>query len=341
MALAAATVVPESVTRSEVTCDRPLVSVVVSTRNHSRFLAGTIAGVMGQDLAADFEMIVVDDASTDSTPEVMRQALAGATHHLVYARLDVNRGPACGRNAGLELARGQYIAFTDSDCTPAPGWLRAGLAAFTSPDIGIVQGRTEGARDRAPFFSHYIETRHFDGSFSTSNVLYRREAIGDLRFDPECTYNHEGRPDSNFFWEDTDLGWRVSAMGWKAVFADGALVYHEILTMSARRWILWPRHLALMPAKAARYPGFRRHLFLRTWISPIHLFFDLALVGVVAAPWMPLALLLATPYAVTFARTRGLRGKFPPAKVAAYLAWDSVALGALAAASIRYRRLVL
>jgi len=332
---------PDLVLRSAVTCEKPIVSIVVSTRNHARFLGRTVEAAMAQDLAGEFEMIVVDDASTDETPAVMREAIAAAKRPLVYARLDTNRGPAAGRNAGLELARGRYIAFTDSDCTPTPGWLREGLAAFTSPEIGAVQGRTEAAREKPPFFSHYIETRKLDGSFSTSNIFYRRDAIGDLRFDPRCTYNRAGRPDSNYFWEDTDLGWRVMASGWQVAFADRALVHHEVLELSPRRWILWPRHLELMPAKAARYPGFRRYLFLGTWVSPMHLFFELALAGLVVAPLLPPALLLTLPYAVTFVRSRGLGGKFPPAKVAAYLAWDSVAFGSLFAASIRHRRLVL
>ncbi len=89
-----------------------------------------------------------------------------------------------------------------------------------------------------------------DGSFSTSNVVYRREAPGALRFDPECKY-----------WEDVDLGWRVLAMGWKARFAPEAVVGHEVMPLRPVQWMLWPRRFANWPAKAARYPGFRRHLF--------------------------------------------------------------------------------
>jgi cellulose synthase/poly-beta-1,6-N-acetylglucosamine synthase-like glycosyltransferase len=330
-----------TVLRAGVTSYRPLVSVVVSTRNHAAMLGRTVAAVMGQDLVAELEMIVVDDASTDATQAIMSEAVSLAPRQLTYVRLDENRGPAGGRNVGLELARGDFIAFTDSDCTPDAGWLRAALEAFSSPDVGVVQGRTEASSPSAPLFSHYIDTSGLDGSFSTSNVVYRRKAIGTLRFDPSCTYNGMGRPDSRFFWEDVDLGWRVVADGWKARFAPDALVRHEVIVLSPVQWMLWPRRYGLTVAKVARYPAFRRHLFLRVWVAPMHFWFDLAVAGAIGAFWNPLALLLILPYGIAFARNRGLKGRFPPAKVAAYLVWDVVALGSLVAASVRHGRLVL
>ncbi|HZQ49654.1 MAG TPA: glycosyltransferase family A protein [Candidatus Dormibacteraeota bacterium] len=327
--------------RSHPESPAPLVSVVVSTRNHARTLQNTIDGVMRQDIQAPIELIIVDDASTDPTPAVLRENVARAPRPLVYARLPRQQGPAGGRNAGLNLARGRFIAFTDSDCTPEPQWLRKAVEGFAEAGVGIVQGRTEAASDRPPFFAHYIVTTKLDGSYSTSNVIYRREALGDLRFDPACTYNHNGRPDSRFFWEDVDLGWRVLATGWSARFAEEAVVRHEVIPLRPRQWVMWPEHYALMPAKVARFPGFRRHLFLRTWVSPLNFWFDVALLGVIAAPFLPLTLLLVLPYGVEFIRNRGIGGSFPPAKVAMYLAWDAVALWSLAGSSLRNRALVL
>jgi glycosyltransferase involved in cell wall biosynthesis len=316
--------------QSQAPSRRPLVSVVVSTRNHASMLGPTVDAVMRQDLDAELEMIVVDNASTDETPGVMRAAVDRAARQLTYARLPVDRGAAGGRNFAIGLARGEFIAFTDSDCTPQPGWLRAALAAFTGPEIGIVQGRTVAASKSAPLFSHFIETLTLDGSFSTSNVVYRRDALGDRRFDPGCTY-----------WEDVDVGWRVLAAGWAARFAPDAVIQHEVIALTPKQWVLWPRRFANWPAKAARYPGFRRHLFLQVWVSPMHLWFDLALLGAVIAPWQPISLLLGVPYVISFARHRSLRGRFPPAKVAAHVAWDAVAFGSLVGGSVRYRSLVL
>ena len=321
--------------------DHPRVSVIVSTRNHASTLKLTVDAVMNQDLNAELEMIVVDDASTDDTPAVMRTAVERATRQLTYVQLGAHHGPAGGRNFGLGLARGEFIAFTDSDCTPSPGWLRAALEGFSAPDVGIVQGRTEAGSKSPPLFTHYIETRKLDGSYSTSNVVYRRKALGEHRFDPGCTYNGSGRPESRFFWEDVDLGWRVLADGWTARFAPDALIQHEVIALTPGQWLLWPRRYGLTPVKVARYPGFRRHLFLGVWVTPLHFWFDLAVVGLAIAPWKPMTLLLSVPYMVAFARNRNLRGRFPPAKLAAYLAWDTVALLALLRASFRHRCLVL
>ena len=106
-------------------------------------------------------------------------------------------------------------------------------------------------------FSHFIETRRFDSSFSTSNVVYRRAALDGHRFDAHCSY-----------WEDTDLGFRVRNDGWDFAFADDALVYHQVVPQTAPAWLLWPRRYANWPAKTARYPEFRNTLFLRVWGRP-------------------------------------------------------------------------
>jgi GT2 family glycosyltransferase len=151
-----------------------------------------------------------------------------------------------------------------------------------------------------------------------------------MAFDPACAY-----------WEDVDLGWRVLAAGWEAAFAADAVVAHRVIRLTARQWIAWPTHYASLPAIVRRHPGYRRHLYLGVWVRPLHLLFDIALVGVVASFWRWQAALLTIPYLVAFFRSRGLKGRFPPAKIVAHLAWDVVAFATLATASVRNRALVL
>lgn len=305
-----------------------IVSVVVATRNQAATLEATIHAVLAQTFDGELELIVVDDASTDRTREMLRR-VAAADARVTVIESDAHLGAAGARNRALERARGEYVAFTDSDCVPDGGWISALLEGFDSPRIGIVQGRTE-ATGRAPLFSHYIDTPALDGSYSTSNVAYRRAALASLRFDPTVVY-----------WEDVDLAWRVLAEGWESRFAGRALVRHQVILLSPWRWLLWPRKFGYYPAKAARYPAFRRHLFLGLWVEPIHLWFDVALLGLLLAVVDRWALLLIAPYAVELVRTRGLAGRFPPAKAAAHVAWDAVAFAALVAGSVRNRSLVL
>ena len=308
----------------------PLVSVVVSTRNHAAWLSAMVHAVMEQSLPHEFELIICDNASTDATAVIMRNEVARARRPLTYVRLQHDLGAAGGRNVGITYARGAFIAFTDSDCIPSAVWLAEALEAFDDNDIGIVQGKTVAAESRPPLFSHFIETARLDGHFSTSNVVYRASALGNHRFDRRCWY-----------WEDTDLGWRVVGSGWRAVFAAGAVVKHQIIRLSPGRWVLWPRRFHNWPAKARRYPTFRRHLFLGVWVRPLHLCYDLALIGMLLGVRQRLGLVLALPYLASFGRTRGLGGRFPAGKLAAHIAWDTVAFASLVLGSIRYRAVVL
>jgi len=323
----------------------PTVSVLVATRNHERTLGAMVEAVMGQTVEGGLELIVIDDGSGDGTPELLQRLAAGARWPLVQVRLPDSQGPARARNLGLDRARGRFIAITDSDCVPAPGWLQEALAAFSSPEVGVVQGRVAAISAAAPLFSHYIETPEFDGTFCTSNVVYRREALAGLRFDHGCWYS--GRlagfllTKSPPIGEDVDLGMRVLAAGWQARFCAEALVHHQVIPISPWRWLTWPLRYGCFPARVARYPQARRHLFLGVWVSPLQLAFEVALLGGLLALWRPFALVLALPYLVLFLRQRGLRGRFPPAKAAAHLGWDLVAFASLLLGSLRYRAVVL
>lgn len=310
----------------------PAISVVVPTRNRRDLVAQTIAALLDQNLRHDeYEVIVVDNASTDDSSALMRDVATHTSVDFTGVRMVRDCGPAIARNVGVDLARGRYVAFTDSDCVPSAGWLRAMLAAVGA-GTGIVQGRTAalpGARQ--PLFNHFIETRRLDGSFSTSNVCYPREAIlAAGGFDPDCHY-----------WEDVDLGWRVRRLGWDARFAETALVHHQVMRLSAFSWVTQPRRFYNWPAKAARYPEFRRHLWLGVWVHPTHALFDAFVAGVVLARWRRAALILTLPYLGAFAARRRLSGRWPVAKALAHFAYDCVAFGALLGGSIRFRRPVL
>lgn len=94
----------------------PLVSVIVPTYNRSTFLARAINSVL-QQTVQDFEIIVIDDGSTDGTEEHLRrfeEIEPRLKRCLVYEK-QKNRGANAARNAGIRLARGEYIAFLDSD----------------------------------------------------------------------------------------------------------------------------------------------------------------------------------------------------------------------------------
>jgi glycosyltransferase involved in cell wall biosynthesis len=308
----------------------PAVTVIIPTHDR-RDLVLQALEALGRQRGPAFEVVVVDDASTDATTEaVLERAGALGLHGRVVRRAG-RGGPAGARNCGLLYARAPIIAFTDSDCLPAEGWLAAGLAAF-APGVDIVQGRTEAPPDATiPFFNHFIETRRLDGHYSTSNLFYRREAIVAVGgFDPGCDY-----------WEDTDLGYRVRRLGRSVRYEPSALVFHQVIPLSPLAWLGWPRHLNNWPAKAARYPEFRRHLLLGLWADPLVALLELALAGLALARVRRSFLALTVPYLVAFGVRRRPGGRWPVVKMLAYGAWDAVSIGALLTGSVRHRSPVL
>ncbi len=114
----------------------PALSVVLPTYNRARFLRRSIGSVLAQSFR-DLELIVVDDASTDETPEVVR-GIDDA--RIRYTRCPENRGGAAARNVGISAARGRYVAFQDSDDEWLPEKLRKQMDLFAgaAPEIGMV-----------------------------------------------------------------------------------------------------------------------------------------------------------------------------------------------------------
>jgi len=112
------------------------VSVILPTYNRAALIGSAIRSVLAQTFA-DLELWVIDDGSTDDTDAVVH---AIADERLRYHRLDRNRGQAAARNEGLRRARGEYLAFQDSDDRWAPGKLERSLQAMRTalPGIGAV-----------------------------------------------------------------------------------------------------------------------------------------------------------------------------------------------------------
>jgi len=329
----AAVVVDAASSAAEKATEPVLVSVVIPTYQHRQMVQEALSRVLAQETTLEYEVIVVDDGSTDGTDRVMERLIRETTGRLRYLRLGRNLGRAAARNVGVSVARGKIIAFTDSDCLPMAGWIEAGWQGFNDRAIGVVQGPTRPHPGQPrPFFNHFIEIEQFDGTFSTCNIFYRRDAIVAVDgFDPAIEY-----------WEDLDLGWRVRRAGWQATFVPEAEVLHQVLPLTLSGWLRWPLHFSSMPAKTSVYPEYRRYLFLGFWVHWFHLLFDLALLGLLLGLLVKRRFLgLSLPYLVAFPFQHGLGGRWPPVKVALHLAWDALSCAVLAINSLRYRSLVL
>jgi glycosyltransferase involved in cell wall biosynthesis len=159
----------------------PLVSVIVPTRNRRALVLRAVDSVLRQD-CRDIELVVVDDGSTDGTAE----ALSSLGTCLVLHANSV--GPAAARNVGIAAARGQYLAFLDSDDYWKESHLSRLLGAMASPEVGLVYSPTHsetlegkplgGRRDRRKCYSGQVADPLFRHIFiHTSNVLVRTDLV--------------------------------------------------------------------------------------------------------------------------------------------------------------------
>jgi glycosyltransferase involved in cell wall biosynthesis len=314
------------------------VSVVIPARDAEAMIGRTVAAVMGQELDGSFEVLVVDDGSTDATARIAREAGARVVSATDARGGDARAaGPADARNAGVAASSAPLIAFTDADCVPAPGWLRAGVEALASADL--VQGRVE-PEPGVPVgpFDHVIAVSEETGLYETANLFVRREW-----FDRVGGFRAFIDPSQGHFGEDLVFGWEVRRAGGRSAFSGDALVHHEVVKRPASAWIAERRRLRLFPEATRVVPELRSRWFLGVFLSRRTAKFDLALAAVLLAlrTRRPLLLLLALPYARATFRTNQWYRRWVLGQNAAHLAGDVVGLLALLEGSARSKRVVL
>jgi glycosyltransferase involved in cell wall biosynthesis len=163
----------------------PTVSVVIPTHNRDRFLKAAIQSVLNQTFQ-DFELIVVDDASTDRTVEVVQSV---ADTRITYIRHETNKGGAAARNNGIRNACGQYIAFLDDDDEWMKDKLRrqVKLLDHSPREVGVIYtGYEVIERDTGRILRVSLPTKRGNlckellGSNclgSTSSILMKRDCV--------------------------------------------------------------------------------------------------------------------------------------------------------------------
>jgi glycosyltransferase involved in cell wall biosynthesis len=253
--------------------EAPFVSVVISTHNRRELLKATLESLFKQSYPKDrYEIIVVDDGSTDETGELIRSLQIGAPCALKYFLKEIE-GPGVARNAGIFSARGSIIAFTDSDCLADPHWIENGVANM-GDGVGLVQGKTlsiPGPNQKIRTFSRVTMIVKETDFYQTRNIFYRKEVI-DLvgGFSPDFSgLNRFGYP--MIGGEDADLAWRVKKRGWKSVFADEAVIYHHVHPFNLWKAILSIRKchylFYVIPYIVKKHPELRNNFYRRFFLS--------------------------------------------------------------------------
>lgn len=202
----------------------PSISVVIATHERPVLLDRCLRALEAQVLQAT-EVIVIDDASTDRTPEMLRGWVRRPSHNFQWERLDVNGGPARARNRGIALARSEWVAFTDDDCAPEPGWL-ATMAARAKAAPAAVAGIGGRVRPAEPgLVADYMTVHRIlepppsCSYLVTSNCIYRRQVLLDVG-----GFNENVRTPGG---EDPGLSFAVRQAGYSLGFCPEAVVRHH------------------------------------------------------------------------------------------------------------------
>jgi glycosyltransferase involved in cell wall biosynthesis len=194
------------------------VSVVIPVYNRRVIMEKTLTYLARQTLdPTRFEVIVVDDASTDGLKKMTDNLCT--PYRLRYFRMSERSGPAAARNRGITEAQGDLIVFIDSDLAPAPELLEAHLKVHESEDDVIGHGPVIHTTDLDnPTAARMKLTDISRAFFATGNVSIRREHLFKAGL-----FDEEFR---EYGWEDLELGRRLRRLKLRAVKVPEAKGYH-------------------------------------------------------------------------------------------------------------------
>lgn len=283
----------------------PEVSVVIVNHNGKHHLGTCLAGLQAQT-GPSFEIILVDNASSDGSVEWVRESFPS----VMVVAVDSNLGFAAGNNRGATEARGSLLAFLNNDTRVEPGWLMALRHGLESGDrIAMTTSRIVYMHDPTILDSGGDGITRAGGAFKHGHggpataYLRRREvfgACGAAFLILRSVFETVGGFDEDFFLshEDVDLSYRVRLLGYRCVYIPEAVVRHvgsaTLGRTSALSVFYGQRNLEWVYAKNT--PA---SVLLRTW--PLHVVYVIA-----ASIYFTWVGLLPTFLSAKWAALRGL-----------------------------------
>lgn len=232
------------------------VSIIVIVYNEENNISHCIDAILNQTYS-NFELIIVNDGSTDRTEDVIKLF---KDNRILYAKHPHNKGYASARNTGLKLAKGDYVFFTDADCTPRKDWIKKGLKFMeTNPQLVAASGitknyctqRKKGSLIDGASYTKGVIKYIYDFP-STMNCVCKRKVLNQIGgFDER--YNLGG--------EDADFGLQVMKRGKTSICKD-MIVFHRAKEMSLRRGLSLIKRqgykVCLVKDHSKDYPKLRR-----------------------------------------------------------------------------------
>lgn len=199
------------------------VSIVIPAYNEGNNIRVCVNSLKVQNFPKDdYEIVVVDNNSTDNTLELIKNL------NITYT-VEYKKGPAAAKNAGIKMATGNIIAFVDGDCVADRNWLKEIVTGFKDSNTGCVAGEIMAMeRENMSLLEQFLikkghlsQKQHMEHSFlpfaATANAAYRKEVFDKIGFFDEDL----------FVGEDADLSWRMQLFTrYKLIYIPNAIIFH-------------------------------------------------------------------------------------------------------------------
>ena len=223
----------------------PFVSIVVPAYNEGKVIGHCIKSILESNYS-EYEVILVDDGSSDNTLEEMQRYETSS--HVIVVTKKIG-GKASALNVGLKLAKGEVIFFVDADGIFAPDTISKMLSGFSSEDVGAVCGNDapinlDKLQTQLANLLTHVGTGFVRRALSTIDCL--PVVSGNIGAYRSSTLEKTGPFLEGFIGEDMELTWRVHKAGYKVVFQPWAIVYAEVPSTITGLWkqrVRWARGL--------------------------------------------------------------------------------------------------
>jgi glycosyltransferase involved in cell wall biosynthesis len=188
-------------------------SIIIPAHNEERYIKNTLQAAVNQDFPGDFEIIMVDNASTDNTLKV------ASSFKTVKIVCEGRKGVQFARERGRREAKGEVLAYLDADSLPPEDWLKKGLAHFSQPDVVGVSGLYD-YYDSQLFFRflslHFQKILFRAAHFVVQDILHKGGVmLGGNSFIRASAMERIGGFNTSivFYGDDTDTARRLTSVG--------------------------------------------------------------------------------------------------------------------------------
>ena len=199
---------------------RRMISVIVPVYNAENTIRACLDSLLYQETSRNYEILCVNNASTDSTPQILNEY-----EGKIKTFYENKRGPAAARNHGLQNVSAEIVAFTDSDCVAAKDWLENLVSSLDDSEVGIAGGKILSIQP----CNHIEEFGESIHDHSKAIEVYRPPYVITMNWASrfcvlkECLFFDENLRRC----EDVDLSYRIFQKGYRLVFNPHAIVYHR------------------------------------------------------------------------------------------------------------------